>query len=192
MKIAIVPNAFKGSLTAAQAAGCMARGFRKALPDVCTVKIPMADGGDGTVLAIVAATGGRQVKCFVGDPLGRKIRSSFGVSGDGQTAVIEMASASGLALLKPGERNPLLTSSRGTGELIRAALDLKVKEILVGIGGSATNDGGTGMARALGVRFTDPDGQELPDGGAALATARMAPLAPMMSAGRTMAGEPTR
>ena len=169
MKIAIVPNAFKGSLTAAQAAGCIERGFRKALPDVCTVKIPMADGGDGTVLAIVAATGGRQVKCFVGDPLGRKIRSGFGVSGDGQTAVIEMASASGLALLKPGERNPLLTSSRGTGELIRAALDLKVKEILVGIGGSATNDGGTGMARALGVRFLDERNRELADNGGALA-----------------------
>jgi len=168
MKIAIVPNAFKGSLTAAQAAGCMERGFRKALPEICTVKIPMADGGDGTVLAIVAATGGRQVKCLVCDPLGRKIRSSFGVSGDSQTAVIEMASASGLALLKPGERNPLLTSSRGTGELIRAALDLKVKEILVGIGGSATNDGGMGLARALGARFLDEKKRELADNGGAL------------------------
>ena len=168
MKIAIVPNAFKGSLTAAQAAGCIERGFRKALPDICTVKIPMADGGDGTVLAIVEATGGRQVKCLVCDPLGRKIRSSFGVSGDGQTAVIEMASASGLALLKPSERNPLLTSSHGTGELIRAALDLKVKEILVGIGGSATNDGGMGMARALGARFLDERNRELADNGGAL------------------------
>jgi len=170
MKIAIVPNAFKGSLTAAQAADCIERGFRKALPDLCIVKIPMADGGDGTVLAIVAATGGRPVKCRVADPLGRKIRSGFGVTGDGRTAVIEMASASGLALLKPGERNPLLTSSRGTGELIRAALDLKVKEILVGIGGSATNDGGMGMARALGVRFYDQKNRELADNGGALAT----------------------
>ena len=168
MKIAFAPNAFKGSLTAAQAADCMERGFSKALPGITTVKIPMADGGDGTVLAIVAATGGRQVKCLVGDPLGRKIRSNFGLSGDGRTAVIEMALASGLMLLNPGERNPLRTSSRGTGELIRAALDLQVKEILIGIGGSATNDGGMGMARALGVRFLDARNRELADNGGAL------------------------
>ena len=105
MKIAIAPNAFKGSLTASQAADCIERGIGKALPDCATVKIPMADGGDGTVLAIVAATGGRQVKCSVSDPLGRKIRSRFGLTGDGRTAVIEMALASGLALLKPSERS---------------------------------------------------------------------------------------
>lgn len=168
MKIAIVPNAFKGSLTASQAAGCIERGIKKALSGIATAKIPMADGGDGTVLAIVAATGGRLVKCSVGDPLGRKIRSTFGLTGDGRTAVIEMALASGLALLKPGERNPLRTSSRGTGELIRAALDLQVKEILIGIGGSATNDGGVGMARALGVRFLDARNRELADNGGAL------------------------
>ena len=168
MKIAIAPNAFKGSLTATQAADCIERGIGKALPDCITVKIPMADGGDGTVLAIVDATGGRQVKCSVSDPRGRKIRSAFGLTGDGRTAVIEMALASGLALLKPGERNPLLTSTRGTGELIRAALDLGVKEILIGIGGSATNDGGMGMARALGVRFLDARNRELDDNGGAL------------------------
>jgi glycerate kinase len=168
MKIAIVPNAFKGSLTAAQAAACIERGFRKALPNVTTVKIPMADGGDGTVLAIVAATGGRPVKCSVSDPLGRKIQSTFGLTGDGRTAVIEMALASGLALLKPGERNPLRTSSRGTGELIRAALDRRVQELLIGIGGSATNDGGMGMARALGIKFFDARNRELADNGGAL------------------------
>jgi len=168
MKIAIVPNAFKGSLTASQAAGCIERGIRKALPAAAIVNIPMADGGDGTVLAIVEATGGRLVKCQVHDPRGSKIRSSFGRTGDGRTAVIEMALASGLALLKPGERNPLRTSSRGTGELIRAALDLDVREILIGIGGSATNDGGMGMARALGMRFLDGQSRELADNGGAL------------------------
>ena len=116
MKIAIAPNAFKGSLTASQAADCIQRGLSQALPGSTTVRIPMADGGDGTVLAIVEATGGRLVKCRVHDPLGRRIRSSFGITGDGRTAVIELALASGLALLKPDERNPLLTSSRGTGE----------------------------------------------------------------------------
>ncbi len=168
MKIAIVPNAFKGSLTALQAADCIERGIKKALPNIATVKIPMADGGDGTALAIMEATGGKQVKCLVRDPLGRRIRSTFGLTGDGRTAVIEMALASGLVLLKPNERNPLLTSSRGTGELIRAALALHVREILIGIGGSATNDGGVGMARALGIRFLDARNRELVDNGGAL------------------------
>jgi glycerate kinase len=168
MKIAIAPNAFKGSLTAAQAAAGIERGIKKALPGISTVKIPMADGGDGTLEAIVSATHGRRVKCRVCDPLGRKIQSSIGLTGNGRTAVIEMALASGLALLKPNERNPLLTTSRGTGELIRAALDLKVKEIVIGIGGSATNDGGTGMARALGIKFFDSRNRELADYGGAL------------------------
>lgn len=168
MKIAIVPNAFKGSLTASQAADCIECGIRKALPNISTVKIPMADGGDGTLLAIVEATGGRQVKCSVTDPLGRKIRTSFGLTGDGRTAVIEMALASGLALLKPNERNPLLASSFGTGELIRASLDLRVNEIIIGIGGSATNDGGVGMARALGMKFFDKRNRELAHNGGAL------------------------
>ena len=168
MKIAIVPNPFKGSLTAAEAAGCIERGLRKALPNIYTIKIPMADGGDGTLLAIVGATGGKKVKCSVCDPLGRKIQSTFGLTGDGRTAVIEMALASGLALLKSNERNPLFTSSRGTGELIRAALDLHVNEIIIGIGGSATNDGGVGIARALGIKFLDVRGCELADKGGAL------------------------
>jgi glycerate kinase len=169
LKIAIAPNAFKGTLTAAQAAACIERGLRRALPGLATVKIPLADGGDGTLPAIVEATGGKRVRCWVGDPLGRSIPSTFGVTGDGRTAVIEMALASGLALLKPGERNPLPTSSRGTGELIRAALDRRVTEIILGIGGSATNDGGAGLARALGVKFLDARNRELPEGGGALA-----------------------
>ncbi len=168
-RIAIVPDSFKGSLTALQAASCIERGLKKALPDsVQYVKIPMADGGDGTVQTLVDATGGRFVHRTVGDPLGRPVRARFGVTGDGRTAVIEMAAASGLALLKPAERNPLHTSSYGTGELIQHALKLGVEKILVGIGGSATNDGGVGMARALGVRFLDKEGDPIPDGGGAL------------------------
>jgi glycerate kinase len=168
VKIAIAPNAFKGSLTAAEAAACIERGLRRALRGLSIVKLPMADGGDGTLPAIVAATGGQTVPWRVSDPLGRSIRSVFGVTGDGRTAVIEMALASGLALLKPSERNPMLTTSRGTGELIRAALDRRVREIVIGIGGSATNDGGMGLARALGARFLDGRNRELPDCGGAL------------------------
>lgn len=168
MRIAVAPNAFKGSLTASQAASCIERGLRKALPECTVGKFPMADGGDGTVLAIVEATGGRCVRRAVCDPLRRQIRAAFGMTGDGRTAVIEMALASGLALLRPNERNPLLTSTRGTGELIRAALDQGVKEILIGIGGSATNDGGMGMARVLGIRFLDARSRELADNGGAL------------------------
>ena len=168
MKIAVVPNAFKGSLTASEAAECIGRGLKKALGSVSVLKIPMADGGDGTVQAIVEATRGRLIRCRVHNPLGRRINSAFGITGDGHTAVIEMAMASGLTLLKPGEYNPMLTSTRGTGELISAALDQGVKEILVGIGGSATNDGGMGMARALGIRFYDSHNRELDEGGGAL------------------------
>jgi glycerate kinase len=168
MEIAIVPNAFKGTLTAAEAAACIERGLRRALRSLSIVKVPMADGGDGTLLAIVAATGGKVVPCRVADPLGRGLKSMFGQTGDGRTAVIEMALASGLALLKPQERNPMLTTSRGTGELIRAALDRGVQEIVIGIGGSATNDGGMGVARALGARFLDSRNRELPDCGGAL------------------------
>jgi glycerate kinase len=168
VKIAIAPNAFKGSLIASAAAVRIERGLRKALPGLSIVKIPMADGGDGTLLAIVEATGGRTVKCRVADPLDRRIPSTFGLTGDGMTAVIEMALASGLTLLTPDERNPLRTTSRGTGELIRAALDRRVQEIVIGIGGSATNDGGMGLARALGVKFFDAHNRELPDQGGAL------------------------
>jgi len=169
LKIAIVPNAFKGSLTASEAAACMERGLLRALPGCEVVKVPVADGGDGTARAVAEATGGRWVACEARDPLGRPIESGFGLSGDGRTAVIEMALASGLALLKPSERDPLLTNTVGTGDLIRAALDLGATRLLIGIGGSATNDGGMGMARALGYRFLDADGGELDGTGASLA-----------------------
>ena len=168
-KIAIAPNAFKGTLTALQAATCIERGLHAALPHVQTVKIPMADGGDGTAAAIVQATGGRFVRSGVHDPLGRTINATWGITGDAHTAIIEMAAASGLALLDRHERNPLRTCTFGTGELIRNALDKKVRRILIGIGGSATNDGGMGMARALGAQFLDRRGRALPHGGGALA-----------------------
>lgn len=167
-RIAIVPNAFKGTLTAAAAARCLERGIKRALPGIEVIRVPVADGGEGTTAAIVEATGGRWVRCVVRDPLGRKLKASFGLSGDGRRAVIEMAAASGLALLRPRERNPLRTSTAGTGDLIRAALDRGVEEILIGIGGSATNDGGMGMARALGARFLDARGQPLAEGGGSL------------------------
>jgi hypothetical protein len=135
-------------------------------------QIPIADGGEGTVQALVSATAGQLRMCEVSDPLGEKITAVWGVLGDGQTAVIEMAAASGLTLLPASRRDPRITSTYGTGELIRAALDAGLRKIIIGIGGSATNDGGTGMARALGVRFTNAQGVELPAGGAALAQLR--------------------
>jgi glycerate kinase len=167
-KIAIAPNAFKGTLTAMQAADCIARGMRQALPRARFLKIPVADGGDGTAHAIVQATRGRMISHKVHDPLGRPLRAAFGITGDGTTAIIELPLASGLVLLKPHERNPLITSTRGTGELLRAALDLGVQKILIGIGGSATNDAATGIAAALGARFLDARGRPLPDGGGSL------------------------
>lgn len=168
LRIGIAPNAFKGTLTAARAARCIERGLRKAVPHASFVSVPMADGGEGTARTIVEATGGRWMSRRVSDPLGRRIPAQFGLTGDGRTAVVEMAAASGLVLLAPRERNPMLTSTRGTGELIRAALDHKISRLLVGIGGSATNDGGMGMARALGVKFLDARGCELPEGGGSL------------------------
>jgi len=168
VRIGIAPDSFKGSLTALEAAACIERGLKNVLSGISVAKVPMADGGEGTVQAVIEATGGRRVARTVSDPLGRRIRASFGLTGDGKSAVIEMAAASGLALLKPRERNPRLTTTYGTGELIRHALKLGVKEILVGIGGSATNDGGTGMARALGVKFFNARGNKLEEGGGSL------------------------
>ncbi len=162
MQIAIAPDSFKESLSAAQVANAIERGLRRALPAVSCVKIPMADGGEGTVAALVAATGGRLRSRTVTGPLGTPVRAHYGILGDGRTAVIEMASASGLPLVPSARRNPLHTTTYGTGELIRHALDGGVARLIVGIGGSATNDAGAGMAQALGVRFLDRRGQPLP------------------------------
>ncbi len=146
----------------------MERGVRTAWPDARIVKVPIADGGEGTVEALVEATGGRYETREVRGPLGRPVDARWGVLGDGRTAVVEMAAASGLTLVPEGRRDPRVASTFGTGQLLRAALDEGFRHVVVGIGGSATNDGGSGMAKALGVRFLDGRGQPLPEGGAPL------------------------
>ncbi len=168
LKVGVAPDSFKGTLSSLGVATRIEKGLKKAIPGVSVVKIPVADGGEGTVQAIVESTGGRFAKRTVKDPLGRKVKAEFGISGDGKTAIMEMAEASGLALLKLKQRNPMKTSTVGTGQLIKAALDLGVKKILIGIGGSATNDCGMGMARVLGVKFLDAKGRSIKDCGGAL------------------------
>lgn len=166
MKIVIAPDSFKGSLSSAEVCRAMGAGVREVMGEEVEISlVPMADGGEGTVQAVVAATGGKLLEVLVKDPLGRPVTAVIGLTGGGSTAVLEMAAASGLPLLKEGERNPLRTSTFGTGQLIKAALDLEVKRIILGIGGSATNDGGMGMAHALGAIFRDAGGRELKDGG---------------------------
>lgn len=170
MKIIICPDSFKGSLSASGAAEAIERGILRAAADspVCTVKIPLADGGEGTAEAMRGPLGGEMVSVDVHDPLMRPISASYLLSGDSRTAVVEMAAASGLYLLSSEERNPLITSTYGTGELIAHAIGSGIKNLLVCIGGSATNDGGAGAARALGIRFTDAEGNEIAEGGYAL------------------------
>ena len=169
MKIVIAPDSYKESLSALEVAQAVEAGFRQVFPDADYVLVPVADGGEGTVDAMVAATGGRTETVTVSGPLGEPVEALYGLTGDGDTAVIEMAAASGLALVPPDRRNPLLTSSRGTGELIRAALDAGARRFILGIGGSATNDGGAGMVQALGARLLDLEGRELDGSGGDLA-----------------------
>lgn len=166
--VVVAPDSFKGSLSAVQAALAMERGVLAAWPDSRVVKIPIADGGEGTVEALVTATCGRYQTCTVRGPLGRPVEARWGILGDGRTAVIEMAAASGLTLVPEGRRDPRIASTFGTGQLIRAVLDAGFRRLVIGIGGSATNDGGSGMAKALGVRLLDGRGDTLPEGGAAL------------------------
>ena len=170
MKVLIAPDSFKGSLSAIEVAGAIAEGILSVVPDADVIKIPMADGGEGTVSALVMATGGKMVGVPATDPLGKRVSSFYGILGDGVTAVIEMAAASGLPMLTPRQRNPLVTTTYGTGELIRAALDASCRKLVIGIGGSATNDGGIGMAQALGARILDADGKDVGFGGAFLET----------------------
>jgi glycerate kinase len=169
VKVLLAPNAFKECLSAPQAAAAMAEGVRDADASAGCILCPIADGGDGTLEALLAATLGEKVLVRVSDPLGRPVEAPFGLLGGGDRAVIEMAEASGLRLLSAGERNPLIATTLGTGELMLAALERGVKSFIIGIGGSATVDGGTGMARALGCRFLDGEGRELPEGGGSLA-----------------------
>ncbi|CAI0953708.1 glycerate kinase [Serratia ficaria] len=168
-KVVIAPDSFKESLSALEVADAIERGFSQIFPQVQYVKLPMADGGEGTVESMVAATGGEIIELEVTGPLGRPVRAFYGLLGDGETAVIEMAAASGLHLAPSGQRDPRITTSYGTGELMLAALAHGVKAIVLGIGGSATNDGGAGMMQALGARLLDAQRQPLPPGGAALA-----------------------
>ena len=149
-------------------ANAIETGFKRIFPNAKYVKLPMADGGEGTVQSLVDATQGRLIEAEVTAPLGNQVKSFFGLSGDGKTAIIEMAAASGLHLVPMDKRNPCQTTSFGTGELIKQALDLGVQHIILGIGGSATNDGGAGMLQALGLRLLDKNGQSIGFGGAAL------------------------
>lgn len=170
MKFVLAPDSFKESMIALHVANSMERGLRRVFPDCEIVKVPMADGGEGTVQSLVDATGGRIINVEVMGPLQTSVQAEFGLLGDGKTAVIEMASASGIAHTSLKNRNPLFTTTYGTGELIKHALDLGVLKIIIGLGGSATNDGGQGMACALGVKFTDPNGDMVGLGGGHLHT----------------------
>ena len=168
-RVLIAPQSFKGSADAVAVAAAIARGVRRVWPHAEPIEMPLADGGEGTVRALVHATRGERRVTRVHDPLLRPIDAEWGVLGDRTTAVVEMAAANGLPLLRENERDPRVTSTRGTGELILAAAASGAHRIIVGIGGSATNDGGAGMARAFGYRFFDRGGGELPEGGAPLA-----------------------
>lgn len=159
MKIVIAPDSFKESMTAMEAASAIEEGFKEVLPDSVYVKIPMADGGEGTVQSIIDATSGTMKKLMVTGPLGEEIEGFYGLSGDKKIAVIEMAASSGLDKVAPEKRNPLLTTTLGFGELIKDALDEGVEEILLGLGGSATNDGGAGMIMSLGGKLLDSNNE---------------------------------
>ncbi len=170
-KIVIASDSFKGSISSMEIAGIVAEAASEVFPECETVRLEMADGGEGTTDALCRALGGEMVKCEVHGPFREKVISEYAivdVPGEGLTAVIEMSQASGLPLIPTGLRNPMLTTTFGTGELILDALGRGCRHFLIGIGGSATNDGGTGMLAALGWRFLDSDGKELPPVGASL------------------------
>jgi glycerate kinase len=165
MKIVVAPDAYKGCLNALSAARAIERGIRNVERDIAVKLIPMADGGEGTVEAMITALGGEIIPARVKGPLGETTDAFFGLLEDRTTAVIELAAAAGLNLIPANLRNPLLTTSYGVGELIRHALETGAKKLILGIGGSGTNDGGAGMATALGVRLLDRHGQEIRFGG---------------------------
>lgn len=165
----VAPDSFKESMTAEQACQAMRRGIQNVCPDAVCISVPMADGGEGTVDALIAAQGGQKVDCEVSGPLAEyKIKTYFSLVHQGKTAVIEMAKANGIHLLDKSQRNPLFTSTLGTGEMIKTALDLGVSKIMIGLGGSVTNDGGAGMAQALGAKFLDAAGCDVAVGGGQL------------------------
>ncbi|KAB8305255.1 glycerate kinase [Erwinia endophytica] len=169
MKIVIAPDSYKESLSAQQVATQIELGFREIFPEANYIKLPVADGGEGTVEAMIAATNGSLIHLNVTGPLGEPVAAFYGLSGDDSCAFIEMAAASGLELVPVARRNPLVTTSYGTGELIRDALDKGVERLIIGIGGSATNDGGAGMVQALGAKLLDKQGRQIGYGGGHLA-----------------------
>ncbi len=170
MRILIAPQSLKGSLTAAEAGSAIAQGVRMVYPKAEIEVVPVADGGEGTVQALVDASGGKIIQQMVTGPLGEPVLAFFGLMGDGSTAAIEMAACAGLPLVPPEKRDPRITTTYGVGELILAALDYGSRHFIIGIGGSATNDGGAGMAQALGAALHSKQGTEIARGGAALAT----------------------
>jgi|TARA_R110000744_G_scaffold94112_1_gene181687 glycerate kinase len=168
MKIVIAPDSFKECLSAQEVASNIAIGIRKIVPNAELYEIPISDGGEGVLEALIYGVGGRRISVSVLDPLMRQINAEYGILKDGKTAVIEMAKASGLELLQEAEKNPLTTTTFGTGQLIKDALNKGCNKIIIGIGGSATNDGGVGMVSALGAKFLDDKGEEIPEGGGSL------------------------
>ena len=168
LKIVVAPNAFKGTLTAPQAAAAIARGVRQVFPDAEVVEVPVADGGDGTVEALVTALHGERRSVRVEGPLGDPVEAAYGLVDSGRTGVVELALSSGLALVDAGKNDPLKASTYGFGQVLGAVRSSGVERVICGIGGSATNDGGAGMAQALGYRLLDSDGRDLGRGGAEL------------------------
>src|SRR5690606_10545855 len=169
MRVVVAPDSFKGSLPAARACEAIAAGVRRAAPGAEVAAVPMADGGEGTLDCFLAARGGEVVEIAATDPLGRPVKARYALSGDGRSAVVELAAASGLTLVEDVPRDPVNAATTGTGELVADAVRRGAREVLVAVGGSATTDGGSGLLRALGVRFLDARGEDLPPGGAALA-----------------------
>lgn len=164
-KYVVAPDSFKESMTAKEVCDAMEKGIKKADSAAEVIKVPMADGGEGTVDSLVDATNGQRITVEVTGPLGNKISAYYRILGNGTTAVIEMAKASGLEIVEKDKRNPMITTTFGTGELIKDALDHNVKEIIIGLGGSSTNDGGSGMAQALGAKLLDQNNHQIPFGG---------------------------
>ena len=181
MKIVVAPDSFKGTIAAQEVAQIIKRAFIREIPDAQVLTIPVSDGGDGMMDICMRATRGRYVSCHVEDPLGRVIHSCYGVSGDGGTAIIELARASGLTLVQESQRQPLTASTYGTGQLIKHALEHGCRKIILGLGGSATNDGGAGMVEALGVKFLDANGQHVGRGGACLSTLKTIDTSALMT-----------
>jgi glycerate 2-kinase len=171
MKIVIAPDSFKGSVSSVEAAVSIEKGIKKAFPNAQTILLPVGDGGEGTLETLVSATCGERISVNVNGPLMQEIEAEYGILGDGKTCVIEMAKASGLSLISQSELNPLKTTTYGTGELIKRALNDGFKSFILALGGSATNDGGAGMLQALGLKILDESGKEITYGGAALSSA---------------------